>query len=437
MTKRLSLLLAACPIIPACVDEHAVSIAGEGAPFSEGTPAKKTPEVEKPAVAIQKTVEHGRLEDHDGLRVIRLWGTPKQRGRAHGLLAGAEAVGLMRRELTTRFGHQKSRLTQARTLLPLMVAFPRHYHVELASMWKAVKEQQLDMALPDFDRDLDLKDALLLNAMDLVAQMGCSGFTVSGEQVEGGGVLTARNFDWPITGTYLIESCCLIVQHPKDGAAFASIAWPGYVGAITGVNEHGVATFLHFGDSGGGTPRPGAYPTATAARGILRQANAESAFEVSEAILKRTCPPRGYLTRVVTPDQSKGHPARVFEVDVEGVTHREDGEYCIVTNHFLSRGESPTIGDSVNRWKQIRSMLKGDLSTADQKVSVGEAWEALAAVERSGQSFATLHSMVFRHDPWVFEIAIGKLDESSRVDGAPSAGTRHRLTRDAVFASIE
>ena len=247
MTKRFCLLLAVLWFLPACTEEHAISIDVEGALGGDAPAA--------PAFEIQKAVEHGRIEDHDGLRLIRLWGSPKERGRAHGLLLGNEVIDLMRRELTAQFGHQKSQLARARMLLPLMVAYPKDYHVELAEVFKAVKEQELDLALPGFDRNLDLKDLLLLNAMDLVAQMGCSGFTVSGDQVEGGGVLTARNFDWPITGPYLVENCCLIVQHPKDGAAFASVAWPGYVGTITGVNEHGVATFLHFGDSGGGSER--------------------------------------------------------------------------------------------------------------------------------------------------------------------------------------
>lgn len=387
------------------------------------------------SIGIKKTVDHGRIEDHGGLRVLRLWGSPRQRGRAHGQLVGAEIVDLLRLEIRARFSKQPTRLAQARALLPLIVGYPRAYRVEILAMYAAIEEQGVDLSLPGYDRNFDEKDLLLVNAMDLIVQMGCSGFTLWGDQVVGGGVLTARNFDWPVTGTYLVENCLLIVQHPDDGAAFAAVAWPGYVGAVTGINEHGVAVFLHVGDASGGIPRPGSYPTATAAREILRQADAESAFEIGRDMLAKTCPPRGFITRVVGPDAGDDLPVRIFETDRKGVTHRKGNALCVVTNHFLSRDRENGRGDSKQRWTRIRAQLREDLTRQDRKVSVDEAWHALAIVDRSGRH-GTLHSLVFRHDPWVFELAIGTPSSAGSVLAAPSHGTRYRLSREAVFADI-
>ena len=431
-----SLCFLAVVLLPAC--EVSVGDGTPGGVSQEAGAANNAKKQPAKSYKITEEVDHGRVEDHGGLRVLRLWGTAEERGTAHGQLVGAEAIELMRKELLARFERRKDLLKKARSLLPLMVAYPKDCAAEITALFRAVTESGVDLSFAGFDRDLDVKDALLVNAMDLVVQMGCSGFTVWGDQVEGGGVLTARNFDWPLTGPYLLKSCCLIVQHPEDGEAFASVAWPGYVGVVTGINVKGVATFLHVGNSGGGMPRPGSQPAATAARRILRQAAAAGAFEIGRDELVKTCPPYGYLTRVVSSDFSNGSPVRVFEADRKGVTFRKDDGLCVVTNHFLSRADGRRAGsDSSTRWRTLRDGLQADLESDDRLVSVAEAWEALAEVARGGRRFGTLHSLVFRHDPWVFELAIGELTEQGGVRAAPLGRTRYRLTRAQVFASIE
>ena len=45
-----------------------------------------------PLLAAEKAAEHGRLFEVDGVRVLRLWGTPHERGVAHGTLVGREIV---------------------------------------------------------------------------------------------------------------------------------------------------------------------------------------------------------------------------------------------------------------------------------------------------------------------------------------------------------
>lgn len=399
---------------------------------------KPAAETVDPTYRVVAEVEHGRVEDHRGLRVLRLWGTPAERGAAHAELLADEILELARKELSARFAERPKLLNKARLLLPSLVKYPKNVGAEIKALFAGLEGHAGGLALAEFGRDLDLLDLQLINAMDILAVMGCSGMTLWGDQVEGGGVLTGRNFDWRLTGDYMVDSALLIVQHPADGKAFAAVSWPGYVGAVTGVNEDGVATFLHVGNSErGDLPVPGRMPTAVAAREILRDSEVSDAFEAAHEFLRETSAPAGYLTRVVLPRIGKGQPARVFEADRTRVTWRAEASHCVVTNHFLSRkGERNVSTDSKVR-RQALLVAIGKSLEGGGKASVADVWTYLASVDRGGANFGTLHSLVFRNDPWVFELAIAEFDAATGVKPATRSTRRYRLPRAQVFASVK
>jgi hypothetical protein len=410
---------------------------GGGSAASGDTPTAKTTSAPSRAWKVLEKVANGRIEDHGGLRVVHLWGTPEQRGRAHAELLGAEVAVLMRKELNFRFGRAPQLLVLARGMLRRLVRYPEAIGTELATMFQTMKAAGTDLSMPTFERDMDLRDLLLLNALDIFGTMGCSGFTVWGQQVAGGGVLTCRNFDWPVSGAHLVDSCILLVQHPQNGRSFAAVTWPGYAMAVTGVNEDGVCVFLHVGN-GRRTlaPRKDSLPTATAARQILAGATVSNGFQLAAQLLAQTSPPAGYLTRVVlpaTPTAQPG-PVRVFETDYREVHERSEERLCVVTNHFVVAGEPDDAGpDSGGRYQKLTNCVLEYLGAEDRRVSPPEAWQALARVQKSGRYFASLHSMVFRQDPWCFEVALGTVGANRRVQGAPGSPRRYRLQREGVF----
>ena len=403
------------------------------APFAppETQPDRPAP---KPSQVIAE-VPHGRVEQCGRMRVVHLTGTPEQRGRAHGQLLGKEIIEIARAELIGSFRDRPFLLNMARAALPRLVRYPKDMQEELRALFDAMVATGADRQLAPFKRQMDFKDLQLLNALDIFGTMGCSGFTVWGEEVVGGGVLTTRNFDWPVSGKHLVENCIVLVQHQQGRASVASVTWPGYVATVTGVNEHGVAVFLHVG-SGKRVmmPRAGCLPTAVAARNILEQAGADRAFAVAQEQLEQTSPPASYITRVVLPESVGGKaPVGVFEADHARVMRRQTEDRCVVTNHFftkLGKGRSP---DSQARFRQITERLGGLTSTEDGKVAVEEAWQALERVQRSGRRFATLHSLVFRHQPFVFEVALGQVQEGGEIGGAPGANLHQRIPRSVLF----
>jgi hypothetical protein len=403
---------------------------------AQGAPAAPAPPA---APAAPKQELTGRIETHAGLRLLRVWGTPPQRGYAHGFLLGADIAAVLRAEFEARFARQKPLLQQARAAFDRLIEFPDEVQQEVEALWAGLCDSGADRAMPELERDFDLRDLQVATALDVFGLMGCSGFTAYGEQVEGGGVLSGRNFDWPFTGAHLVDEVLLLVSHLPDGRAVASVTWPGYVATITGVSSEGVAVFLHVGTGAiTWTPEPDSWPTGIAARVILERAAAAAgaaAFPLAQDLLANTSPPAGYITRVVLPSIPAGdEPYGVFETDRDSCRRARLGGPNIATNHFLGRADGRKASkDSLDRAAKAGERLQYCLRNGDHKLSPAEGWTLLQSVERGGKhAFGTLHSLVFRAEPWYFELRIAELRGRDLV-AAPSSARVFALDRAALF----
>lgn len=391
------------------------------------------------AAAVAQAV-HGRIDEHEGLRVVHVWGTPSQRGFAHGKLLAKDIAAVLTAEFSARFSRMPGLLTQARAAVGRVVTYPDDVQAEIEGVFAGVVAAGVDRDMPELDREFDVTDLLVANALDVFGLLGCSGFTVWGEQVVGGGVLTGRNFDWPLTGDHLLDATVVVVQHLPDGRAVASVSWPGYVGSVTGISSDGVAAFLHVGTGKiTRTPEPESWPTAVAAQLALRQFAAkepEAGLNKVHELLGYTSPPIGYLTRIVLPAApAQGSPAVLFETDAKKCLRAQlPPGACVVTNHFLSRDDGRGASkDSLDREKAIRAGVGECLAEGDHQVSVEEGWQMLRSVQRGGKhAFGTLHSLVFRHEPWCFELRLAVHGEKGIV-AAPDSERRYSLPRAAVF----
>jgi hypothetical protein len=405
---------------------------------------KAPPAAPTAPVAIPPLTElSGRIDRHDGLVVLHTWGTAGERGYAHGRLLANEFAATALPEFDARFGRRPALLAQVRAAIPRLIEYPDDVRQQLDGLWRGLGDSGVSLRLPELDRPFDFVDLQLANALDVFGLMGCSSFVVAGEQVEGGGVLSARNFDWPLTGPHLVRHTILAVEHLADGRATAAVTWPGYLGAVTGINSDGVAAYLHVG-TGVVTysPEPSSWPSAIALAVLLAKADGREAaatFALAKEQLSYTSPPAGYLTHLVLPRvPSPGRPAVVFEADAQSVEQAAvaDGP-CVLTNHFRHRRDGrPASNDSLDRERALTAGIVAcaALGAGDRKVDIDEAWRLLAEVERGGkQAFGTLHSLVFRHEPWHFELRLAEHGDG-RLVAAPSSGRRHRLMREQLFA---
>lgn len=386
----------------------------------------------------------GRLETHGGLRLLRVWGTPEQRGYAHGFLMAKEIAAVAIAEFTARFARRPGLLVQARAARPRLIEYPDDVAAELRALFQGLVDAKVDLDMPELGRAFDLEDLLVANALDVFGLMGCSGFTVWGERVVGGGVLTGRNFDWPYTGPQVVDDTIVLVEHLADGRAVASVTWPGFVGVVTGISSDGAAVFLHVGSAKiSMTPEPGSWPTATAARAILEHAKVDdgaATFAEAQRLLGFTSPPAGFLTRVVLP-QATGDaaPVAVFETDVhKSVREDAPAAVSVVTNHFTTRHDGRDASrDSLDRARRVQTGLDDLCTGGDRRVDVAEAWQVLQSVQRGGgHAFGTLHALVFRCEPWCFELRLATITPDGLV-AASSSERRFALTRAELFATGE
>lgn len=392
-----------------------------------------------PPVAAPHAV-NGRVDQIGALRVLHVFGSAKERGYAHGFLLGKDIAAILVAEWTKRFARHQPLLQQARGALGRLVVYPDDVRAEIDALFAGIVDSGASRDMPELEREFDATDLLVANALDVFGLMGCSSFTLWGDQVVGGGVLTGRNFDWPLTGEHLLTATMLVVQHFDDGRAVASVSWPGFVGTVTGVSGDGVAAFLHVGSAKiTMTPEPESWPTAVAARAILAAGagtDAPVTFERARRLLEFTSPPAGYLTHVVLPRApADGPPVAVFETDAESsVIARLDPGACVLTNHFRTRTDGRKASrDSLDREQRVTKGIGGCLDTGDHKVSIEEAWTLLQSVERGGShAFGTLHSLVFRHEPWHFELRVALLGDEGVV-AAPDSDRRFSLAREQVF----
>ncbi len=384
---------------------------------------------------------HGRVEHHGGLKVLRLWGTPQERGHAHGVLLGADFAAVALPEFTARFARQQPLLEQARAAVKRLIEYPEDVQQELQGLWQGLVESRVSLRMDELDRSFDFTDLLVANALDVFGLMGCSSFTVWGQQAEGGGVLSARNFDWPFTGEHLLKHTVVVVTHLPGGRAVAAVTWPGYLGAVTGVNSDGMAAFLHVGSAKiTFTPEPSSWPSALAVRAILAseaKADARTTFAAAQKVLEFTSPPAGYITHVALPTTAvDGSPAVVFETDADSCVEGErQASALVLTNHFRTRTDGRKASkDSLDREQRVQTGLRGCIDIGDHVVSPAEAWQLLASVQRGGgHAFGTLHALVFRHEPWCFQLRIAELGPKGVV-AAPAVSKLHELTRQQLFA---
>jgi hypothetical protein len=84
---------------------------------------------------------------------------------------------------------------------------------------------------------------LLINALDDLANNcpNCSALAVGEGRTSRGCYLAGRNLDYPVFVDLLVDLQSLFLITPDEGVPLVSLAWPGYVGVLTGMNRAGVA----------------------------------------------------------------------------------------------------------------------------------------------------------------------------------------------------
>ena len=361
----------------------------------------------------------GKLSDVEGLRVLRVWGSPHEQGFAEGYLLGEDGAKL----LDSYLGAQGEGAVKAYEVASVMMAgrmkiLPR-FKEEMEGMIEGLRAAHVG-PVAVLGRPLEYRDLVAVNCIPETVRIGCSSFAAWGNRTKTGDTIAGRNLDWYANPA--LKSSQVIVAHLADGdcQGWVSVTWPGFLGCLTGMNADGVTVSVHDAPSQPATDPSELTPRGFALREAIEAAHATSAVNDITKVLRHRTSMVGSNIAVAMPFTGKGAASAVFEYDgvldnVHGVTVRigdaKDGATAtcqVCTNHYRSRG-APISCDRYERLSEDLSRL----NSQKQPIDVAAAWELLRDVAVSGR-ILTYQSVVFEPNSKLMHVAVS-------TDGRPAA----------------
>ncbi|UCE59730.1 MAG: hypothetical protein JSU63_20095 [Phycisphaerales bacterium] len=359
---------------------------------------------------------NGTLSEIDGVRVLRVWGSPQERGFAHGYLVGEDFTQLINGFIESgKFmdvdGYENDLLLRLK-----LMKVPHKYEVELRGLLSGMEARAGGpVTVPILGRSLQYKDVVAANCMGDLLRMGCSSFAAWGSMTADGHTLTGRNMDWPSCPA-LEGNQVVIVRTPSAGGkelGWVSVFWPGLIGCTTGMNSEGVTVGMH--DSN----HPDApmirtrdcIPSTLLYRAAIESAQARTATGDISRVLGEYHTYHGYNMMVSWPYEGSGAAAVVFEHDADrnrdgGMTIRKPGTsnaFVVCTNHFRKRYE-PLQGIRFSRLRSGLGRLAG--AQGSRHLTTKRAWNMLGSVPIEG--IVTHHSVIFEPNTQLMRVAFAQ-----------------------------
>ncbi|HTL29502.1 MAG TPA: C45 family peptidase [Tepidisphaeraceae bacterium] len=309
--------------------------------------------------------------------VIQLHGDGAQIGEQY-----AEALGSQVKTLQGYLDRYLQNDTQRTAALAAAMFFktmlPQPYRDEVASLAKNIP--------------LDEKRLMLAQCfLDLTPMTACSTITLPADASPDGVARFGRNLDFPSLNI-ADKSTIVLVYHPTGKNAFATITWPGLIGVLSGMNEHGLA--LANMEVSRGTRLPSAMPYTLLYRKILEECKT---VDDAVALLQKT--PRQTANNLMLMDAS-GQRA-VVEITPTSVTVRQGatGSALISTNH--QRAQDQDTAGRCDRYDYLHDTAKTEFGKIDVK-------HIESMLDHVSQRNMTLQSMIFEPSNRVVYLARGK-----------------------------
>jgi hypothetical protein len=297
------------------------------------------PRVELPEATSLK----GWTRVRSGLREVDLQGSPEEIGAAHARLLRDRMLE-DEAELWTDFEHY----------VPWRMA-----RIGIED-WSRLRYRHLDRSVPQPRRRELAAQALAFEPDPFVADMatyqrmvflhalydialplehspliGCTSFALAPSATVDGHVLVGRAFDFE--GAEVLDHDKAVFFVHEDGEIpFASVAWPGFVGVVTGMNAEGVVAVVH--GARARDPVTDGIPVAFSLREVLGRAH-----DTGEAVsILRS--QRVMVSHIVFLADARGRFAAVERAPGTAAYSRETNDTTAVTNHF----EGPLASDPKN-----------------------------------------------------------------------------------------
>ncbi|MGK3985656.1 C45 family peptidase [Sorangium sp. So ce136] len=228
---------------------------------------------------------------------------------------------------------------------------------EIAAQARAFSPDPFDGVLPTYHRFIFLQSlydiALSFEHSPLI---GCTSFALTGAASADGHAVLARNFDFE-AGPVFDEGKAVFLVHEQGKIPYASVSWPGLVGAVTGMNAAGLALVVHGGRAG--EPRAAGEPVVHTMREVLGSART---VDEALALLEARAPMVSHLVMLVDAD---GEVA-IAERAPGAPLHARRGRGKVpLTNHF----EGPLASDPRNRRVEAETSTHARRRRLDERLA--------------------------------------------------------------------
>lgn len=311
--------------------------------FAVGRAARlEPPDVSLPAATVTTTPDGVRRFGESYVRPVGrilqvgLSGTPEQIGFAHARLLYPEMVeneGI----LLGRFQEQVPFSVLRQLLLDL--AQLRYRRVdqqmsgdrlrEIAAGARGFQPDPYANLFPTFQRFVYL-NALYDISLSFEGSplIGCTTFTFDHEATADGSGLLARAFDFEVDEIFDRRKAVFLVRETGK-IPFASVAWPGLVGVVSGMNREGLAVVVHGGRAR--EPRPSGEPVVHALRRVLSEAR--DSHEAARLLAERA----PMVSHILIVTDARGQSIVIERAPGENDRVRPLPSRAATTNHFESQ----------------------------------------------------------------------------------------------------
>jgi predicted choloylglycine hydrolase len=193
---------------------------------------------------------------------------------------------------------------------------------------------------------------------DMNVVVGCTSFAVKNGLSSDSSLLIGRNFDFYM-GDAFAEDKLIVFMKPDKGYKFASYAWAGLTGVVSGMNEKGITVTLNASKSD--LPFTAKEPISILAREILQYAsNIEEATKIAERS-------ETFVSESLLIGSAADKKAVIIEKSPKKMDVYESGkDYLVCANHYQGKAflkdsiniENIERSDSKYRFDRITQLMK-------------------------------------------------------------------------------
>ena len=420
----------------------------------------------------QKINVNGRLHMKKNIPVLELWGNARERGYAHGYLIAEQILDFFSYFILE--GTAVSCDLYEHKWIPMFeqsvaggANTPYYFEPELlqeaSSVISGMRDSGVSLYLPTLNRDFTMLDLLAINSYieleylnkdfeddykkeDTVA---CTQFAFWNTQTRKvpsvyGNTIVGRNMDGELDfRRATVTNFVTFAVTPSSGSKYVSMMWAGFLGTLSGVNEHGQYLMMNYGVSSNENPEWNrVVPVNWIARQLLaypsvpiEKANAQTALQQIQRFNAKTGGPciTGCVLFFAKPyvNGSTDSPAYVYEGDYRNglmrlpteADPRHIDDVILASNHYHKYGVDPRTGphynfgrlmyfDTLVRYQAGSSRVKSYHDVHHIKGNVSEVLteEVLQTVAHSTTEHSIVVKNVGNKERWIY-IALARLTD--------------------------